>query len=1025
MTRIIHSAGIGPDLSRRGVYTFLIALLLSLIVGGNAYAGVTVKGKIVNNASEPLIGATITVTGQKGGTVSDMDGNFSIDLGGAKLPCTLVVQYMGYKPERVTLFNMRDTHDKVIVLTEDNYSLNDVIVVGYGKSSRKKLTGAVAKVTSSVIAQATQESPIMALQGNATGVYVTQGSGVPGSGSSSIVIRGKSTLSSQTEPLYIIDGVPFNATGENPVGYTSTGVLGLPDALSFINPADIESIEVLKDAEATAIYGTRGANGVILVTTKKGQSGRIKVNANFTTTASYVSKRLDFLDTEDYLALRQKAFDTDLANGYVTMEDYTPNRYPDLLLWGKNDNYDWQDALMGKTSLGYDAQLTVSGGSKNTFFLVGGSYYTSNTVLISDDQYSRWSARANINHHSDDGRFNLEAGATFSGIKMDAYGSGAPYSYLNTAPNTPIYDELGRPYYIPDDRDYSSPSSFLAYEGSNETAALLGNVAMSYKFLNHFTAKVSMGYNYNSSNQLLQYKRYYYNPYDPSYYNQAMYYNMTNKTFVVEPQLTYDTSLWKGRLTFLIGGTYQSAASKILRIRGQDYPSDVFLSNVSSASTVIQYMNPTTQTKTASVFARLTYDWDSKYLLNAIFRRDGSSRFGPNHRFGNFYSVGVGWLFSNEYFVKDRIGDVLSHGKVRFSYGRTGNDGIGDYAYMTKYSTSSYPYEGNIGLYPYNLANEDLHWETTNKMDVGLELGFCNDRVLLTATWFRNRSFDLLTREYLPTQTGFSYITSNLDAVIDNKGWEFELNLQNIKTSRFRWNTSFNLTVPRNELVEYEGLESSGYYNTYEIGKSVNVVRGYNYLGVDKETGLPMFEDVNGDGKYTSAGDYKSLGTRDPQFYGGLKNTLAYKNFTLDFSFYFRQKKMEYGYLWRYMYPIGMQYNVTKEMAANYWTTPGQDAKYPGLTTTSSSPMYTYYRMYLSYSQAAYSSGSYLRLTDVTFSYDFPQRWLTPLHLSALRMYVQGKNLFTITGYDSYDPETGDVSVPSLTSFIVGLNVTF
>ena len=987
---------------------------------------IVIKGKVLNRDKEPMIGATVTVNKHKGGSVVDMSGNYSIQLKKVKFPCTLIVQYVGYKTARMTINNYREARNAKIILEEDNYSLNDVVVVGYGKSSRKKLTGSVAKVTSSVITQASKEAPIMALQGNAAGVYITQGSGVPGAGSSSIVIRGVSTLNSQSEPLYIIDGVPFYTDGDNEVGYFNNGVFGRPDALSLINPSDIESIEVLKDADATAIYGTKGANGVILITTKKGQTGRIKVNANYSVTASHVGKKLDFLDIEDYIALRKKAVQSDLEKGYIKESQLNAMQYPDLYLWDQHKDYNWQEEMMGKTAWGHDAQLQISGGNKNTSFMVSGSYYKSNTVVVSSDNYSRWTTRANVAHHSDDRRFNLEAGVTFSGIDMLASGGSSPYQFMNTAPNTPMFDEFGRPYYIPGDKEYSSPTRFLAYQGDSETANFLGNLSISYEIIKHLKAKVAMGYNYSSNDQANKYERYYENPYNEANYNEAMYANTSNQSFQVEPQLIYDTNIAKGKLTALLGATYSNTTSKVLRMRGRNYPSDAFLNNIESAASVIQYMNPRSQSKTASVFARLTYDWDSRYLLSGIFRRDGSSRFGPDHRFGNFYSIGAAWLFGNEKFIKESsISDIISHGKLRFSYGRTGNDGIGNYAYMTKYSTTPYPYEGIIGMYPANIANENLHWESTYKMDLGLELGLFNDRALFNVTWFHNLSTDLLTNKALASQTGFGTIASNLDAEIVNRGWEVELNTQNIKTKNFLWKTSFNITVPHNELTKFKNLESSPYKRWYELGQSLDVVRGYNYLGVDNQTGLPMFEDLNKDGRIDNTHDYKVLGNLDPKFYGGLTNTFTYKGFTLDFSFYFRKKPMEYGYLWRYMYPIGMQYNVTKEMAENYWTTPGVDAKYPGLATTSANPIANEYRMHMSYAQPAYSNGSYLRLRDVTFSYDFPAKWLSVTGMSALRMYVQGKNLFTITKFDSYDPETGDVSVPSLTSWVLGVNMTF
>ena len=1021
MTKVIHFVGSADSrlVKKRVLFSLLTFFFLFAAVRAQDLSQVT--GKVLAADDTPVIGAYVTVNGEKGGAVTDADGRFTLRVEKEKYPRTLVVKYIGYKTTQIPLYSRRDTHGQIIRLEEDNYSLDDVVVVGYGTSSRKKLTGAVSKVDGSIVAQATQDAPILALQGHASGVYVTQSSGVPGGGNTSIIIRGQNTLTSQTEPLYVVDGVPFNAATQNPVGTSSTGVFGLPDALSFINPSDIESIEILKDADATAIYGTRGANGVVLITTKKGESGKVKVNASFSTSASYVQKRLDFLDTSTYLEMRRRAYESDLASGALTTDNYNTANFPDLILW--DDSYtDWQDAMMGHTAMGYDAQLAISGGNRNTSFLVGGAYYTSNTVLVSDDQYTRWSARANITHHSDNNRFNMEAGLILSNIIMDSNGGSSPYGSLNTAPNTPLFDEEGRPYYVPDDPDYSSATSFLASEADNKSVNVMGNFSASYRIWRTLTAKVSLGYNHSSSDQQSLKKRYYYNPYNPEIHSEANYYMAQTTTFVVEPQLTYTVGLCGGTLSLLAGGTYQNATSKYLSFWGREYLADSFMPNVEAATQMLSNTNPYKQTKTASFFARLSYDWQSRYLLNVVYRRDGSSRFGPEHRFGNFYSVGAGWLFGNEPFVKERVGRVLSHGKLRFSYGRTGNDGIGDYAYMTKYSITSFPYAGSKGFSPDNIANENLHWETTNKMDVGLEVGLFDDRILLNAAFFYNRSYDLLGNVNVSGQTGFSSIATNLNATVENKGWELELNTQNIKTHDFRWNTNFNITIPRNKLVEYEDLENSSDYTSYEIGKSINLVRGYKYLGVNPDNGVPMFEDLDDNGRLSSRTDYQFLGTTDPSFYGGLANTLSYKNLTLDFSFYFRKKNMQVGYF-RHFGTAGGRNNVTEEVYKHTWTTPGQDAKYPGLTTTSASEIGKA-NAYLSSSDFAYSTGSYLRLQHVTLAYDFPQDWLVPFHLNALRMYVQGKNLFTISDYDSYDPETAS-AVPVLTSFVFGLNVTF
>ena len=382
------------------------------------------KGKVVDAEGTPLIGATIRVNNTKEGTVADANGNFNLQLTSNKLPVILTINYLGYEKQEVKIINSK-TDLGTIKLHEDGYSLNDIVVVGYGQQSRKKLTGAVSKVKGDAVAEATQDAPILSLQGAASGVYVAQASGVPGGGSTSMVIRGVNTLTGSKEPLYVVDGVPLNTNPENPIAYTSTGLLGLPDEMSLINPSDIESIEILKDADATAIYGTRGSKGVVLITTKKGREGRVKVNLKMSTTAQFMSKRLDFLNTEEFTALRRKAFEADKAKGLLSDDDLTPAKFPDLTIWDQHTTYDWQDILFGNTAWGTDIQLNVSGGNKNTSFMISGGYYSSGTVTVGDDKYTRWTGRSNVQHQSDDHRLHLDAGISLTKCSWSRlFGSG-------------------------------------------------------------------------------------------------------------------------------------------------------------------------------------------------------------------------------------------------------------------------------------------------------------------------------------------------------------------------------------------------------------------------------------------------------------------------------------------------------------------------------------------------------------------------------------------------------------------------
>jgi len=988
-----------------------------------------VVGTVVNSDGEPLVGVAVLINGTRASALTDVNGQFHLVSKKKKFPMFLTFKYIGCKDKEVRVQNESYCNMGKIVMEDDGFSINEVVVVGYGQSSKEKLLGSVADVKGSAVTVATQDSPILAMQGNAAGVYVVQGSGVPGGGSSSVLVRGQKSLSSSssyTKPLYIIDGVPFNTNRESPIGYTSTGVFNLPDALSFLNPDDIESISVLKDADATAIYGTRGSNGVVLITTKKGQKGSVKVNVQLSKTASWIPKRLDFLNTEEYVALRRKALDADVAAG-VFPNGYDEDDYPELFLFDQTKDYDWQEQLLGNTAWGTDAQVRVSGGGSNTTFSVSGAYYNSETVSIGNDDYSRYTASANIQHHTPDNRFRLEAGMNLSRIHMDADIASNCYSIVNTAPNTPLFDEEGRPYYIENNRDWNAPLCYMAYEGENKVTNVIFNTTASYRIWQGLTAKVALGYEYSSSNQTNLYDRYYYNPYNPRYYNMGRYYTLNTSVLNIEPQITYSTPLFGGDASVLLGMTYQKSEDKTLLLYGQDYPGDIFLNNASSAATLSTHSNPTHQSKLASFFMRLGYDWKDKYLFNFVLRRDGSSRFGPNNRFGTFFSLGAGWVFSHEKFFKESsVGKWWSFGKFRMSYGKTGNDNLADYEYITKYTTSRYPYEDEVGITPTNISNEDLHWETTYKFDMGLELGFLKNRLMLNMSYYDYRTKECLWNQKLASQAGFSNFYSNLNAEVQNKGFELEINSRNIEKKNFSWTTSFNITFPVNKLLSYENLESSSYANTYRIGESLHLVRGYKYLGVDPETGCAVVEDVNQDGNIDSTNDYQVLGDTDPVFYGGITNTFKYKNFSLEFLLYFRKKTMQTGYFWRFFDSVGGLSNVTHDLANNYWTGPGDtSAKYPGLTTMRDSPIgYSYY-YYLSYSDIAYSDASYIKLQNLKLAYNMPVSITKLLGMSALQFYVQGRNLFTITNYDSYDPETGDASMPQLRQITFGFNATF
>ena len=984
----------------------MLLLLVALVSGSGSLWAQAITG-VVADSESPIIGAVVTEKGTTNSTVTDIDGAFSIMPRG-EFPVTLIIKSIGYVEQEVTVARDDAGQPLSILLEADNYNLQDVVVIGYGQSSRKKLTGAVTKLKASTIGSTSSDSPLMAIQGNATGVYLERSSGEPGA-AVNLVIRGKTTFGSSA-PLYVVDGVPYTSTLSNP--------------LQLINPKDIESMEILKDADATAIYGNRGSNGVVIITTKRGESGKIKVDLMLSGEVQWIGRRLDYLNTEEYLAMRREAMEADIARGDLSAEEITAVNFPDLLKWDQTAYTDFQDLFLGGKPFGTNAQINLSGGSENLKFMVNAGYYTTGSCAIGDSKYKRFTAKTGINYISPNKRITFDASMLFTRLMSKSADGGWPAEYIISSPNKPLYDANGHPYYETDNDRSIAPMSALEYESENKATNIVSSITASYKIWRELTAKVSMGMTNSSSNHETTFGTYYTNPvYNEG--NSANYANAYNEVLLVEPQLTYRTDLFGGSFNALLGATYQRSEVKETYMAGQGYPDDRLLHSASAASSIYDQYTAKTQSKQASLFTRLGYDYKSRYIANVVLRRDGSSKFAPDKRWGTFWSTGVAWLFSNEQFVKDVAGNWLSHGKLRFSVGHTGGDGIGNFLYMNRYINYEDKYMGTLAIYPKSAGNGNLHWESTDKKDIGLELGFLNDRILLNTTFYHTKSYDMLTGVKFAGQTGFNDITANLDAVVFNYGLELELNTVNFRTPNFAWTTSFNMTFPKNKLHSFPGLENSAYSRDYAIGESLNCIYAYKYLGVDPETGVGLVQDVNGDGEIDEENDYVVIGNTDPVFYGGLTNVLTYKNFTLDFTFYFRRKPKSTGILWVNYEPTGYQNNVTREVYENSWRTPGQTAKYPGLTTTASSDIGYSFTDLLSYSDFAYSDASYLRLQNIKLGYKLPEKLLNPLHISRAEIYVQARNLFTITKFDGYDPEADGWSLPTTSSFIFGIDLSF
>lgn len=999
--------------------SILIACVLVLLLPAEmntAYAQARsnqVAGVVLDAGKQPLVGVSIRLGNTNTVTTTDARGAFNIR-GIDGFPLTLSFSYVGFIAQTLTIES--PSNSLSIVLQQDNV-LNEVVVRGYGESTREKLTSSITKIDGQTLVQQPIANPVLGLQGRVAGLYMTTPSGNLGA-NPTVVIRGDNTILSSANPLYIVDGVPMPSTGINAAGIG--GATGTQSPFINLNSADIESVEVLKDADATAIYGTRGANGVILITTKKGKAGPTRVNVDVYRGYQQAVNKMDFLSVDEYLQMRRDAFAADgLTPTAVTA--------PDLLEWDQTASTDYQDLLFGDVAPVTDVQANIQGGNEQTTFILGLGYRDENGVVMNANNQKRGTARLNVNHRSTDKRFNVGATVNYTLLNTQSIGTSGVGAFTTAlAPNLPLLDEeTGLPYFHSTQTWGISPLRYT-YSGTNlKNYQFIASGTIGYNILDNLNVKVDASYTRLDYTGNEQYRNAYLNPYSNLDYDNYAYFGTNYQyTYNIEPQVNYHTLIGNGKLTALVGGTLQQTIGGGQLINGMDFANELLMANLASASRIYSYTNSYNEYKFNSIFSRVSYDFADRYILNATFRRDGSSRFAPDRRFGNFWAIGGAWIWSKESFVKDHVA-AISFAKLRASYGLTGNDAINNYQYMETFASTTYPYNYVAGMYANRLGNSQFRWESTHQFEVGLELNLFNNRITTTTAFFNKQGSNQLVNYPIATQTGWTSYVANLEgALIRNRGVEFEFTTHNIKGRDFNWRSNFNITHYKNVLVDFPNLSSSTYSNTYEVGKSINTYRRYEFDYVDPETGMPYVVDQNGDGVITAIGDYISYGTSDPSFYGGLGNTFSYKGFDLDIFFQFTKRPYGNGFLWNYYMPIGNMYNVPRFIMDEVWRSPEDPGTLPRLSTTTSGDFYSAYVNRYSYSTAIMDDLSFIRLKNLSLSYTFPAKVSEKLKLNNLRLYVLGQNLWTITGFKGFDPETGNTSTPLLKVYTLGLSVS-
>jgi TonB-linked SusC/RagA family outer membrane protein len=968
--------------------TKVTLFMLCLLFGFSAAIAqnITIKGEVKDQQGLPLPGVSVKVKGTNQGVVTDASGNYALSAPGSS---TLTFSFIGYKTLEEAVGNRTNVS---ITLSDNNEQLNEVIVIGYGTQTKKDLTTAVTSVSAKDIQNQPITNPLQALQGKAAGVQVTSQSGKPGAGVS-VSIRGNTSITASNSPLYVIDGV----TSRN---------------ADFLNPNDIETITVLKDASAAAIYGSSGANGVVLITTKKGTAGKLQVGFNAFTGFSNLWKTQKVLNSTQYNDLLKEL-------GYATFG---------------TENTDWQDKTFG-TGTQNSYQVSLAGGVK------GGQYYFSTgyqqdkgtvSPAVLDKYTASFNGSQNITKW-----LKLTASAALTYRKsVDVHdnagtaGGGIILSSLTTPPTIGVYAANGQYAGDPNQGGWENPIAY-AYRENNGTRnfRFIGAFGAQVNFTNDFYFKSTISTNNNNN-----FYSAFLNPFTSDYGRTLQGRYQNNKTvdqvWLNENILNYTKNVGKNAFTATGGMTLQSSDYNYI-----DYEATKFLDgngNLLDGPTSVSPRLPSRSAWTKrSYLARVTYAYDGKYLLSSNFRADGSSRFAKENRYGYFPSVSAGWRISGENFMKDS--EVINELKIRGSWGKVGNDeGIGDYAYLALYEPTPQ------GSYNFKqLENRNISWEKTTQTNIGLDLSMFNSRITFTADAYLKKTNDLLINVPLPQSIGFDTQAQNVGSM-ENKGLEFSLSTRNFTGSKFTWTTDLNLSFNRNKVtdlgnsltsISFGGINQRDDAIRVEVGKPLGAFYGYEFTGVDPNTGAATYADLNHNGS-VDAGDRTYIGNAQPKFTYGVNNNLTYGNFGLSLFFQgvqgndiFNASRIDLEGL----------YDSKNQLTTvlNRWTTAGQVTDIPKATRGDAGVGNS------RTSSRFVENGSYLRLKTATLSYNFGQVSLSKWKMSKLTVFATSYNLLTFTKYDGFDPEVQQYdgnspsmgidygTYPQARTFLFGVNVGF
>lgn len=929
-----------------------------------------ITGTVLDDTGVPLPGATVLAKGTTIGVTTDFDGNYKISV--PESTTTLVISYLGFAPQEVEISGKTIMDVKMM---PDNAALDEIVVIGYGTEKKALLSDAVTSISSKQVRDLPVSSVDGILQGQAAGVQVQQNSGTPG-GEMSVRIRGLSSISGSNQPLYIIDGIPVTTGNFGQIGYSGQG----SSALTDLNPSDIESISVLKDASATAIYGARGSNGIVLITTKRGKEQQSVVSVNVYSGMQRAWNKLDMLNAREWMEYRN-----DLTNSTVFTQEQMNNITVDT---------DWQDIIF-RTAAINSIELSAIGGSEKTKFFMSGTYFDQEGILIGTD-YQRINARVNVDHQlSDKVKLGTSIGLTYAKtnrVESDQTLHGPLPNGISTPAIFSVYNEDGS---YNQNGPYSNAVS-IANEAINQNFSYRtnSNVYLDYKIFEDLTFSTKWGIDF------LNFREHAYEStktVQGARYNGLGFETYSNVSNIVSNNLLkYNKKINNHKFEALVGYTFEKYQYRSSFIRGQDFADDD-LEYISSASTIVSASANASDAGIRSYLGRVNYNFDDKYIVTVSGRFDTSTKFGENNRTGFFPAASVAWRISEENFLKEQ--KTISDLKVRVSYGLTGNDDISPFLFSELYGNTSYG--GQPAIYPSNIPNPDLKWESTAQFNLGLNLGLFNDRITITADYYNKQTKDLLLSRPLPSSSGFSSITENVGRV-ENKGIELSLATQNFIGEDFTWNTQFNISGNRNKVLElYNGqpIDDIGRGgNRIMEGQPIGIFYSYESLGVDPSTGDIVYADTNFDGEITSA-DRTIVGNPHPDFIFGLTNNFSYKG--IDLSVFLQGSYGNDVFNGSRLFLESLQ-GGDNQLAAitRRWQQPGDITDIPRATTD---PIASAQNKRVS--SRFIEDGSYMRVKNVTLGYTIDKKVLEKSMFTSLRVYVSAQNLFTFTKYTGLDPE--------------------